>query len=122
MKDTLALACMWLNDTHGGTADRPLTYVPETFSDKPAPWAQWKRDDEDSVSKNGGAPLPLAVLLAQQEVRMLEANQLAERRHQYERKHTNVLGKTADLSKGKLDSLLARTKELTRNRDKVETK
>ncbi len=114
MKDSVALSCMWLNDTNGGEADRPLTYVPETFSDKPALWAQWRR--EDAAARQGGAALSLTALLAQQEARMMEADTLAERRFQYERKHMKVMGKTADLCRGKLDSLLAQARELTANR------
>jgi hypothetical protein len=114
--DAVALACMWLNDTNGGEIDRHTTFVPETFSDKPALWAQWRRDDAELLAKRGGDPLRLSELLAQQEARAAEATNLNERRYQYERKHMKVLDRTKDLTNGKLDDLLARARELTSNR------
>ena len=117
MKESIALSCMWLNATQAreGRGDSSLTYVPDTFNDKPALWAQWKRDDADLLAKKG-SPLSLKEQLALQSQRMSEAQSLQERRIQYERKHMKVMGKTSDLCHGKLDDLLANTKELTASR------
>ncbi len=112
--EAVTLAHMWLNGTNGGEIERHTTYVPETFCDKGALWAQWKRDDNELLAKRNNVPFTLSELLAQQDARMGDADTLNERRYQYERKHMKILDRTKDLSNGKIDELLARARELTR--------